>query len=252
MSVDQLLSADPVIDDLRGDEVVFRPIRSGNLFDETVGRLLEAIKLGALIPGERFPSERDLVKRLGVSRPTLREAMRVLAQAGYVQSRRGRNGGTFVLPRTSEASARVARRIARDMEPGLRDLIVFRRVLEPSAAAFAAERAGTMDLEPVRERLARMAGSEGEEYRAADSRFHVAIAELAGSQSLALAVADTQVRLADLFSALPLVSDTLRRANVHEHVAILGAIEQGDADAARYLMSAHIESTATLLLALLD
>src|SRR5919206_1364973 len=72
---------------------VFRPVRTGNAFEETVERLLQAIRLGVAAPGERLPAERELAGRLGVSRVTLREAIRALADAGYVESRRGRDRG---------------------------------------------------------------------------------------------------------------------------------------------------------------
>src|SRR5258707_4261516 len=77
---------------------VWRPVRGGNAFEITVARLAQAIKLGLVAEGERLPSERDLAERLQVSRVTLREAIRALREAGYLESRRGRTGGTFVLP----------------------------------------------------------------------------------------------------------------------------------------------------------
>ena len=93
----------------RADEALFRPVRAGNPFEETVERLLQAIKLGVVAPGDRLPSERDLAARLNVSRVTLREAIRALTEAGYVESRRGRYGGTFVndrLPKPSRVGPR--------------------------------------------------------------------------------------------------------------------------------------------------
>src|SRR6266705_2441314 len=70
------------------------PVRAGNAFEETVERMLTVIKLGLVAPGDRFPPERKLAAQLGVSRLTLREAIRALQQAGFVESRRGRFGGT--------------------------------------------------------------------------------------------------------------------------------------------------------------
>ena len=75
---------------------LLRPVREGIAFEETVERLLTVIKLGVVGPGERFPAERELAAQLGISRLTLREAIGELARAGYVESRRGRSGGTFV------------------------------------------------------------------------------------------------------------------------------------------------------------
>src|SRR2546430_13776751 len=74
------------------------PVRVGNAFEETVERLLTVIKLGLVAPGERFPAERELAGLLGVSRITLREAIRELQQLGYVESRRGRLGGAALAP----------------------------------------------------------------------------------------------------------------------------------------------------------
>src|SRR5688572_29614932 len=70
--------------------------RPANAFEETVQRLLQSIRLGLIGPGERLPPERELAGMLQVSRDTLREALASLTDAGWVVSRRGRNGGTFV------------------------------------------------------------------------------------------------------------------------------------------------------------
>src|SRR5579871_6601968 len=127
--------------------VVFRPVRSGNAFEETVERLLSIVKLGLVHPGERLPSERELAGRLEVSRMTLREAIRSLADAGYVESRRGRHGGTFVLARPAppdELAPAPAidplRRSAAAGEVELSDALTVREVLEVGAAAVAAGR----------------------------------------------------------------------------------------------------------------
>ena len=71
---------------------VLRPVREGNAFEETVERLLTVIKLGVVGPGERFPAERELAAQLGISRLTLREAIRELQQGRVrrVQARQAR------------------------------------------------------------------------------------------------------------------------------------------------------------------
>src|SRR3978361_1908979 len=77
-------------------DALFRPVRNGNAFEDTVARLLQTIRLGIVAPGVALPPERDLAARFSVSRDTVREAIRELADAGYLVSKRGRYGGTFV------------------------------------------------------------------------------------------------------------------------------------------------------------
>lgn len=82
---------------------MWRPVRGGNAFEITVSRLAQVIKLGLVAEGERLPAERDLAEKLRVSRMTLREAIRALREAGFLESRRGRTGGTFVVSRVGGA-----------------------------------------------------------------------------------------------------------------------------------------------------
>ncbi len=120
--------------------MLWRPVRGGNAFEITVARLAQAIRLGLVEVGERLPPERELAERLQVSRVTLREAIGALREAGLLESRRGRSGGTFVV-RAGEFTGRPAP--TRPLSPArwatpLHDALDFRRVLEPGAAALAA------------------------------------------------------------------------------------------------------------------
>src|SRR5438445_107476 len=121
---------------------MWRPVRGGNAFEITVARLAQAIRLGLVTAGERLPPERELADRLRVSRVTLRQAIGALREAGYLKSRRGRGGGTFVAyPVPDPADHSVAATLAKEMGAELHDALDFRRVLEPGAAALAATRA---------------------------------------------------------------------------------------------------------------
>jgi DNA-binding FadR family transcriptional regulator len=113
---------------------LLRPVREGNAFEETVERLLTVIKLGLVGPGERFPPERELAAQFGISRLTLREAIRELQQAGYVESRRGRAGGTFVTGTPPKPDRGELRRLAREEGDRLTDALTFRLALETGAA----------------------------------------------------------------------------------------------------------------------
>src|SRR5580765_6884924 len=117
------------------DVSLLHPVRSGNAFEETVERLLQTIRLGVVPPGGRLPAERELATRLGVSRATLREALGELHEAGWVEVRRGRAGGTFVRPDPSVDPGAVGHGCGAPLSPGeLDDVLTFRWVVEVGAA----------------------------------------------------------------------------------------------------------------------
>lgn len=238
---------DPIPAAVAADDALFQPVRAGNAFEETVERLLRAIKLGVVAAGERLPPERELAARLGVARATLRDAIHALADAGYVSSRRGRYGGTFVTePKPPGASGRPAE-IARRLGEGLADALTLRAVVEAGAAEVAAQRTLTpTQRRHLADRLEETSAADLIEYRRRDSRLHLAIAEVTGSASLTTAVADVRMRINELLDEIPLLPPNLGHSNA-QHEAIVAAILRGDPVAARQAMVEHLEGTAALL-----
>jgi DNA-binding FadR family transcriptional regulator len=235
------LSSDPAL------EAVFRPVRTGNAFEETVERLLQAIRLGVVGFGQRFPPERDLAARLGVSRVTLREAIRALQQAGYVEPRQGRAGGTFVVYQRLQPSRSDLRRVIKEMGDSLGDTLTFRYAVECGAAAAAASRPLTgADRDYLTGRLEAVDRAPFDEYRAMDTRFHLAVAELSGSRLLAAAAADARMRLNDLLNAIPMLEVNIDHA-MAQHAAIAAAVLNGEPDKAREAVAEHLAGTAALL-----
>jgi len=217
-------------------DVIFRRVRSGNAFEDTVERLLDGIKLGI---HDRLPAERELAARLGVSRVTVRDALRELAAAGYVETRRGRSGGTFVI-RQPEPPPLLG-------EESLTDTLTFRRAVETGAAEAAARATlSRQQRESISEALAAARSASMEEYRQADSRLHLAIADASGSPSLAASVVDARVRMVDLLNAIPMLEVNLVHAN-DQHTRIVAAILAGDPEQARQAMEEHVEGSAALL-----
>lgn len=234
-----------------GTDVLFRPVRTGNAFEETVERILQVIKLGVLVRGDRLPAERELAAQLGVSRDTLREAIRSLQRAGYVDSRRGRYGGTFVTYQQSPPGAGELRRAAEGLEGGLEDALTYRLVLETGAAEVAARRPLSREQRDyLRERLTELESAAPGSYRQLDSRFHLAIAELTGSSTLTSSVAEARMRLNGLLNAIPMLERNIEHA-AHQHRAMAQAILDGDHEAARRATQEHLEATAALLRAFL-
>ncbi|MET1004997.1 MAG: GntR family transcriptional regulator, partial [Propionibacteriaceae bacterium] len=162
-------------------EAVLKAPKGRHAFEDCVERLATAIRLGVYPHGSMLPPERELAAILGVSRATLREAMAALRSARMVSTARGRGGGTVVehvpTPPREDPEAFEGRRTE------LLDALVFRRVVEPGACFVAAQRQlDPADQELVQEALARVAGAVDEgEHRQADSRLHLALASVTGS-----------------------------------------------------------------------
>ncbi len=234
-------------------DLVWRPVRGGNALEITVARLAQTIRLGIVAAGERLPPERTLAERLQVSRVTLRDALAELRDAGFLESRRGRGGGTFVVwsgeavPPRTDATA-VAREMGGD---ALRDALDFRRVLEGGSAGLAAGRVLTK-AERARLSQSLLASRDRSDVarRVRDSRLHLAIAAASGSASLAAAVADVQLRLDRLLAAIPVLRRNLDHSDA-QHTRVVEAILDGDSGLARSVMEEHCDGTAELLRGLL-
>ncbi|WP_346115891.1 FadR/GntR family transcriptional regulator [Micromonospora coerulea] len=234
---------------------VWRPVRGGNAFEITVARLVQAIKLGMVRVGERLPAERELAERLQVSRVTLREAIAALRDAGYLESRRGRTGGTFVrsvLPAPDAGGGRRdAGELAREMGDRLHDALDFRRVLESGAAALAANRSlSATERQDLVRVLAASRDRDPVTRRVSDSRLHLAVAAASGSPSLAAAIADVQLTLDRLLAAIPVITRNLDHSDA-QHTRVVDAILAGDPNGARLVMEEHCDGTAELLRGLL-
>jgi len=226
------------------------PVRAGNAFEETVERLLTVIKLGLVAEGNRFPPERELARLLGVSRLTLREAIRALQQAGYVEPRRGRFGGTFVTYTRPAPDPREARRIALEDSGKLTDALTFRLVVETGAAQVLAAQVLAGDGDRGRAillaRLDDLNNATPEDYRRLDTLFHLCIAELTGSSLLAAACTDARMRLNDLLNAIPVLQHNIHHT-AQQHTAIAEAILAGDTERAGAAVAEHLDGTAALL-----
>jgi DNA-binding FadR family transcriptional regulator len=224
---------------------LLRPVRAGNGFEEALEQILQVVRLGLVPAGGRLPAERDLAERLGISRVTLREVLKVLQEQGLVESRRGRYGGTFVLPRTDAGGEDALRR--RVAEVDVEDVLRFRQVLEVGAAGLCAQHG----LEPDGERRLRAAlaatrDAPLQDYRRCDTLLHLTLAELSGSPSLTARYAAVRATVNDLLDCIPLLVRNLEHSQ-RQHTALVEAVLDGDADGAREMMREHCAGTAALL-----
>ncbi|MFE2963343.1 FadR/GntR family transcriptional regulator [Streptomyces sp. NPDC059340] len=224
---------------------VLRPVRAGNGFEEALEQILQVVRLGLVPGGGRLPAERELAERLGISRVTLREVLKVLQDQGLVESRRGRYGGTFVVPRAETPGEDELRR--RFAEVDIEDVLRFREVLEVGAAGLCATHGLSPEqAERLREALARTHEAPLADYRRLDTLLHLTLAELSGSPSLTAQYAAVRASVNDLLDCIPLLVRNLEHSQ-RQHTALVEAVLDGDADGAREMMREHCAGTAALL-----
>jgi len=229
-------------------QAVLRPVRGHHAFEACVEQLATTIRLGVYPLGSTLPSERELAVRLGVSRATLREAMAALREAGLVETRRGRGGGTIVTLKPRTPSARAAARTTAAKRQDWLDALDFRRIVEPGAAHLAAATRPTGNRRTQLEEAhaAVVAARKPAAHRQADSRFHLTIAALTGSPRVIESVTSVQSTLHEMLLAIPVLEQNINHSD-RQHAALVRAILDGKADRARVVMEEHCDDTAALL-----
>lgn len=223
-------------------EAVFAPVRAPTTFEETVERLGTAIRVGLLAPGSKLPPERALAKELGISRSTLRQALTTLVQSGHLSATRGRAGGTFVAERPP-LTDHVDDPLGRDA----RAVLDHRVAVELGAVVLASERSTDTEHDALAQLVDRMSGPSGfEEYRRADIRFHIGVAEAAHSPHLVTEMTEVQGQMSQLIARIAHPDEVLTRSN-QQHRELVALLRQRDADKAVALMRRHIEGTEHIL-----
>lgn len=213
------------------------------LYQQIAERLRALLSAGAFPAGSRLPAERDLAQQLGVSRPSVREALIALEVEGWIEVRLG--SGVYALERSAHAHTPV-RAATSASEWGPLELIRARRVVEGETAALAATLAKPHDLLAMDSAIAAMASlaDQGTLPIDADRDFHMAIVEACGNAVLAETVqtfwasrrGPIFTRLGGLFE-----SQASWRAAIAEHQAVRDAIAAHDAPAARAAMHLHMD-----------
>jgi GntR family transcriptional repressor for pyruvate dehydrogenase complex len=202
--------------------------------------LRRLIHSGHLSAGDRLPAERELATEFGIARVSVREAIKVLQEAGYLTVRRGGQGGTFVAPLDAPYSAWLE--LMRERAGELDAILDLRVAVESHTAHLAALRRSNADIELLRRTLDPLAGSyTRSSFRLADSQFHVGVAAAAHSPRLEETVITAR---GEFF----LPTDTLIfqeqvEPSLTGHTAVLSAIEAREPELAAAAMINHIEET---------
>lgn len=207
-----------------------RPVEAQATYGIAVDRLKRQIHSGLLLPAEKLPAERQLSDDFGISRVTLREALRVLETDHYIVVKRGAYGGAFVTDeiRLAEMSKR---RISREPASSMR-VLEFLCINELAAASYAAERRALPELKRMRRAMALMAEAASLPLlKQSETFFHLALGDASHNPLIARAIEDA---LAELF--LPFSGPSfaeLQRQTTALHADLFAAIDRGDAPKAR-------------------
>jgi GntR family transcriptional repressor for pyruvate dehydrogenase complex len=215
---------------------------AGTVSDRIAQQILKLIAAEQLTPGDRLPSERDLASLLGVSRPSVREAVKALEAQGRLHVRHGQ--GVFIAAPTATKDLRAALAL---QELTLGELFRMREVLEVPAADWAAA-AGDV------QRIAAAAAALDELNRASaadptdfgllqklDAAFHMRLVEAASNRFLRQTLGVLQDMLATSMETTLLIPGRLAKSRV-EHQRILSAVQRGDRVAARNAVRRHIHN----------
>jgi GntR family transcriptional regulator, transcriptional repressor for pyruvate dehydrogenase complex len=220
------------------------PLQSRTTAERIADRILAAMAVGVLQPGERLPAERDLADVLAVSRTTVRLALGRLAALGVTESRRGRNGGTFTVD--WHPSAEAVEAVSRTLEPIRRELEAlfdFRSLVEQLVARTAARRHTAADDRAMHAALAQYRSARtAAQSREADRALHDAVATAARNPHLTQ-LAHSLVSQVNLGFTTEPYSDDLHRTAMEQHTELVEAITAGEADLAAELAGKHFQMT---------
>ncbi|MCU1579029.1 MAG: hypothetical protein JWP19_1233 [Rhodoglobus sp.] len=225
---------------------VFAPLAGGGRAELVAQRLTDAIELGLLAHGERLPSETEMARQFGVATVTTREALETLRDKGLVETRRGRDGGSFVVSKDSRAAS-VDRRVKALSRVELRDMGVYYTAIAAMAAELAADRATVDDIEHLTASIGAVDVTDEASTRRGEGNFRLEVAALSQSARLVREELRLQAEFAPLLW-LCLREPAYRESSRASHLAVVGAIESMDGQAARRITCEHIADAIEWLL----
>jgi GntR family transcriptional regulator, transcriptional repressor for pyruvate dehydrogenase complex len=228
-----------------GTESAFEPVATRRTFEEAVEQIADKIKAGDLHTGDRLPSERDLAAQMRISRPTLREAIKALAEAGVLEVRRGQSGGIFVAAELIPRELLESRQEIRFGE--IAGVLEARRLLEPRVAQLAAVHASDDDFALMAhtiERQRELAAADDflsheDLFLQLDMKFHLALAR-ATRNSTIVGLMRTLLRQLEIARDMAMHAELVPGWNVDIHERTLAAVRAADFPLIDEVMDEHL------------
>jgi GntR family transcriptional regulator, transcriptional repressor for pyruvate dehydrogenase complex len=225
---------------------LFQPVTVDRVSQVIVDQIKVLLREGKLSIGDRLPSERDLCVRFGVSRVTVREALRVLEANGLIEIRVGARGGAFVASPTKERLGEGLAELMTLAPLTPANITEARTVIEVGILPFVVERATEPDIAALRHIV-----DEGYDALSRDAytmvlsaKFHVAIAACAHNPAIEMLVQSFHGPMLLSLRQAQIVAPAMGRRGTDEHAALVDAIERRDIQAAIDVMTTHLDRTA--------
>jgi DNA-binding FadR family transcriptional regulator len=225
---------------------MFGKVSVGRISETIVGQVRQLIWQGQLRPGDRLPAERDLCEQFGVSRVTVREALRMLESSGLVEIRVGARGGSFV---TVPGSGRIGDGLADMLRLSVinaADVTEVRLILEVGTAPLLCERATEEDLDDLEALCAdaRRALRAGEYTMEMSAAFHARVARATHNPALALLVESFRGPILMSLEQAKATAPEMGRLGTQEHERFVAAVRSRDPEEATLIMREHLRRTA--------
>jgi len=233
--------------DVMSQELALEPVRRSKVYEEVAARIRRLIADGRLKPGDKLPPERELAVALGVSRTSVRDAIRTLQMTGLLEPRQGE--GTVVRELSTEALVAPIASALLTRKDLLADLIAVRKMIEPAMSREAARHATPDEIRQMESILSRQAArlDAGGLAIDEDSAFHDMIARASRNQ-VVLKVIDVLMDLLREGRERSLQIRGRPQRSLRGHRQILEAIRRRDGDAASRAMLSHLEQIEEMLL----
>lgn len=225
---------------------MFKQVKQSKAYQDVVEQIQETIMTGTLKAGSMLPAERELKEQFGISRGTLREALRVLEQKGLIEIRTGVSGGSMVREINSDNLSDNLGLLIRNCAVSLKDLAEFREEMEGGVAALAAERAGADDVALLKALLVEAEGylSQGrsgwDAFIRTDEQLHLALARMSGNLLFQTVLQSLYANIHTYYVKYLPVNEVLLQENFSDLRDIVAAVTSQNSEDARAVAQSHV------------
>ncbi len=225
---------------------MFRKTQHNRVFEDLVDQIQDAILNGSLKPGDRLPSQRELVNMFQTSRASIREALRVLEQKGLIEVKLGVSGGAIIKTADTEPVTEVLTLLLQQKQVSLKHLAEFRESIEGDVAALAAARATAPDIERLESLLAQAHSCLRKDmtpydFIREDIRLHIALAEITENPVFVAVIKMIHETILGFYDRYTFRRRDVLEENYRDLCALVAAVKAGKPDVARKLALEHVQ-----------